>query len=317
MAARRSSRASTAVVPEARKTNTVPEARKANTVPEARKVNTAPSRPGSGRGGRVLRLGGVELSTPSNRRGQVGRRRHRFRSARRFIGTVLALTFLALVGFTGLMLITPSVANAPALTRALDLEHHAPYPGPPVPARFEAALVAAEDQRFYTEASLDPTPLARVLISHLSGGSGRSGSSIVQQLARILYLHQRSGLLADEEQVLLGIKLEFSYSHDRILQMYADALYFGHGYYGLESASCGYFGKPPGRLSWAQSAMLVALAQAPTANDPFSHRANARAGEAAVLGRLAATGRLTRAQVNAAYAQALHVLRPDARRPGC
>jgi membrane carboxypeptidase/penicillin-binding protein len=48
---------------------------------------------------------------------------------------------------------------------------------------------------------------------------------------------------ADAEQVLLGINLGFSYPEAEIVRMYADVIYFGHGYYGLAAASCGYFGK--------------------------------------------------------------------------
>jgi membrane peptidoglycan carboxypeptidase len=283
----------------------------------SRTTATVPLRPTPGRGGSALALGGVKLTTPGSRSNQARPGRRRLRRLRRFLGTVLALALLAVAGFTGLMLITPSVGNAPELTRALDLAHRAPYPGPPVPARFEAALVAAQDQRFSTEASLDPTAVARVLIGHLSGGSGQSGSTIVQQLARILYLHQRSGLVADEEQALLGIKLAYSYSRAQILRMYADVIYFGRGYYGLAAASCGYFTERPARLSWAQAATLVALAQAPVANDPLEHLANARAGEASVLGQLAATGKLTRAQAAAAYRQPLHLVHSPTERARC
>jgi len=268
---------------------------------------TAPPSPAPNRGGSALRLGGVALTAPGSRRGETRRRRHRFRRLRRLIGTALALALLAAIGFTALMLITPSVSNASALARALDRAHHAAYPGPPVPARFGAALVAAQDQRFYTEASLDPTAVARVLIGHLAGGSGQGGPTIVQQLAGILYLHQRSGLMADEERALLGIKLAYSYPRAKVLRMYADVVYLGHGYVGLAAASCGYFAERPGQLSWAQAATLAALAQAPVTDDPFAHYASARAGEEIVLGRLAATGRLTSAQAALAYAQPLRL----------
>lgn len=236
------------------------------------------------------------------------------------LGVVVALALLAVVGLAGLMLITPSVGNAPALVQALERAHRVADPGPPVPARFEAALVAAEDQRFYGEAGLSPMPIADVLIGHLAAGSGQSGRSepaqgvtIAQRLATILYLGTRSGLLADEEQVLLGMKLTYSYSRARILRMYADVVYFGRGYYGLAAASCGYFAERPAELSWGQAAMLVAVAQAPVADDPVAHRASARAGEATVLAQLAAAGKLTTAQETRAFDQPLDLARG---RPG-
>lgn len=235
---------------------------------------------------------------------------------------VVALALLAAAGLAGLMLITPSVGNAPALVQALDRAHRAD-PGP-VPARFEAVLVTAEDHRFYGEAGLSPVPIAGVLIGHLAGGSGQSGRSgpaqgatIAQRLAGILYLGTRSGLLADEEQVLLGMKLTYSYSRTQILRMYADVMYFGQGYYGLAAASCGYFAERPAELSWGQAAMLVAVAQAPVTDDPFARQAGARAGEAAVLAQLAAAGKLTSAQETRAFDQPLDLARGRPGRARC
>lgn len=283
---------------------------------------SAPPRPSPrpGRGGTALRLGGIEFATPNATRGRIRRRRHRFRRVRRFFGVLLALAALAAVGFIGLMQITPSVGNAPALVRALDRAHRATYPGPPVPARFAAALVAAVDRRFSSEGGLSPAPIAQVL----TGGSGQSGrgrlgqgSTIAQKLARILYLSTRSGLLADEEQVLLGLKLTYSYSPTQILRMYAEVIYFGRGYYGLTAASCGYFAEPPADLTWAQAAMLVAVAQAPVADDPFTHHADARAAEASVLAQLTATGKLTSAQQIRAFGKPLDLARGKHKHEHC
>jgi penicillin-binding protein 1A len=91
--------------------------------------------------------------------------------------------------------------------------------------------------------------------------------------------------------------------------MYEDVAYFGHNYYGLQAASCGYFGFRPARLSWPQAAMLAGLVQEPSLDDPLAHYANGRAREAHVLGRLAAVGKLTQAQASALYAAPLHLVR--------
>ena len=127
------------------------------------------------------------------------------------------------------------------------------------------------------------------------------------QLAKILYVPGRSGALAKSEQILLGVKLALSYPKSEILQMYSSVAYFGHGYYGLQAASCGYFAVAPAALTWPQAALLAGLAQAPTADDPLTHLSLARAREAHVLGRLAAMGKLTQAQAGAAYQRPLHL----------
>ena len=141
----------------------------------------------------------------------------------------------------------------------------------------------------------------------LMGKPDQGGATLYQQLAKILYVPGRSGLLGKAEQILLGVKLALSYPKTRILQMYSDVAYFGDGYYGLRAASCGYFGVAPAGLNWPQAALLAGLVQAPSAYDPFAHPALARAREAHVLGRLAATGTLTRAQAERAYRQPLHL----------
>jgi penicillin-binding protein 1A len=178
-----------------------------------------------------------------------------------------------------------------------------------------AALVATEDHRFYSEPGVDPVAVGRLILGRLDGGPDQGGSTLYQQLARMLYLPGRSGMLAEAEQVLLGIKLDLSYPKAQILQMYADVAYFGHGYYGLGAASCGYFAQPPAKLSWGQAAMLAGLVQAPTADDPLGHFANARARQAHVLIRLIATGRLTSGQTAQAYRRPPQLA--SGRAPGC
>jgi membrane peptidoglycan carboxypeptidase len=117
------------------------------------------------------------------------------------------------------------------------------------------------------------------------------------------------------EQIILGIKLDLSYSKAQIMRLYADIAYFGHGYYGLAGASCGYFGVTPAGLSWPQAALLAGLVQAPTADSPIAHYAVARSREAHVLGRLVATGTLTQAQAARAYRAPLHLVGGPAK--GC
>ena len=250
-----------------------------------------PGSPGSPGAGRVPRGGGRT------------RRRHRWLA--RTVTVVLGLVLLGALGLGGLLLVTPSVGDAPARTQQLDRLHHAAYPGPAVPGRFAASLVSTEDHRFYSEHGIDVFAVARLIAGRITGRPDQGGATLYQQLAKMLYTPGRSGIAVQAEQVGLGIKLDLAYPKPRILQMYADVAYFGHGYYGLGAASCGYFGVTPARLSWPQAAMLAGLVQAPSADDPIAHFAAARARQAHVLSRLAATGKLTQAQAASAYRQPL------------
>lgn len=235
------------------------------------------------------------------------RRRRRLRRTRRLLAVAVVLGLLGGIMFAGLLIVAPSVANAPALVLALEKAHHAVYPGQPVPERFAAALVATEDHRFYAEAGIDPFVIARMTADSVMGKPDQGGSTLYQQLAKMLYVPGRSGTLAKAEQMLLGVKLALSYPKAEILQMYSSVAYFGHGFYGLQAASCGYFAVAPAELTWPQAALLAGLVQAPTADDPLTHLTLARAGEAHMLDRLAAMGKLTQVQAGHAYQQSLHL----------
>ena len=81
---------------------------------------------------------------------------------RRAAWLVVALTALAICATAVLLLVTPSVGNAPAIARAQARSHHAPYPGPVVPARFADALISTEDHRFASEPGFDPLAVGRI-----------------------------------------------------------------------------------------------------------------------------------------------------------
>ena len=227
---------------------------------------------------------------------------------RRVLITVLTVALAGVLAFVALLLVTPSVGTAPSLAQAFDRAHGAAYPGPPVPSRFAAAIVSTEDHRFYSEPGFDPIAIGRVIAGRVTGQPDQGGATLYQQLAKMLYTPGRSGAGVQAEQIVLGIKLDLSYSKPQILRLYSDVAYFGHGYYGLAEASCGYFGVTPAGLSWAQAALLAGLVQAPTADNPVAHYTVARAREAHVLGRLAATGALTGARAARAYRAPLHLV---------
>jgi membrane peptidoglycan carboxypeptidase len=214
---------------------------------------------------------------------------------RRAIFTLCALIVLLIVSISVLLLATPSAGNAWSLARAEARAHHERFPGPPVPAKFATALIATEDHRFASEPGFDPFAFGRVVTSVVTG-KDQGGSTLYQQLGKLLYAKHKRGLTVQMYELALGIKLKFSYPREQILRMYSDVAYFGHGYYGVEQASCGYFGRRPGAMSWPQSAVLAGLVQAPSAYDPLEHPDLARSRESHVVGRLVATGVLSQRQ---------------------
>jgi membrane peptidoglycan carboxypeptidase len=219
----------------------------------------------------------------------------------------VVIVLLALV-LGGLFLITPSVSQAPALVQEQAVQHGISYPGVQPPARFTEALVATEDHRFYSTPGIDPFAVVRLIAGKLTGHPDQGGSTLEQQLAKNLYTEGRSGFTVETEQVTLAVKLDMSYSKPQILQMYAEVAYYGDNYYGLRSASCGYFGVEPAQLSWPEAAVLAGVVNAPTVDDPRTNPQNARTREVHVVGRLVAVGDLSPSQGTAVLAENLNLV---------
>jgi penicillin-binding protein 1A len=179
----------------------------------------------------------------------------------------------------------------------------------PLPVKLGRAVVAVEDEHFYSNALVnifDGVARAGLAALHTSGDPG--GSTIAQQLAKQLY-PAGSGLSGTLDQVGMGLKLSLSYSKPQILEMYLNAIYYGNGYWGYMAAARGYFGVSPSELTWSQAAMLAGLPQAPSAYDPVTHLALARQRQRQVLNQLVANHILTAAQSVAAYQAPLHLHR--------
>jgi membrane peptidoglycan carboxypeptidase len=152
---------------------------------------------------------------------------------------------------------------------------------------------------------VDPLALGRVTVNWILGHRDQGGSTIDQQLAKNLFTSGHSGFTRDIEQIVMAIKLNRTYSRAQILRLYAEIAYYGHGYYGLAAASCGYFGVPPARLTLVQAAMLAGAVNAPTYDDPLVYPVQARARLRHVIGRMAAVGYLTKTAERAALSAPL------------
>ena len=235
--------------------------------------------------------------SPAPGRLRLPRSRYLFRG-------VLALLLIPAAVLAGAEMVTPAVSGAPALVTAIDRAHgSAPVPAEPS-WRVSEAMVAAEDGTFYSNDGIDAAGLGRALWGWLTGVDG-GGSTITEQLAKVLYTNGRTGVPDRVAQVALALKLDGHYTKTAVLSMYLSAIYFGNGDYGVLAASEGYFGLSPDRLSWGQASLLAGLPQAPSLLDPLQHLALARQRQAYVLDRLVSSGVLTRARAAAAAAAPL------------
>jgi penicillin-binding protein 1A len=230
---------------------------------------------------------------PQARRPRPGRVRRYLKRAAISLAAVIAVLAVA----AGVLWVsTPSASEATKLAESLAKQRGTTYPGPDVPENFARPLIATEDHRFYSEPGVDLLAVGRVLQAKVTNGSDQGGATIEQQLAKMLYTPAQAGFNAEAKQVALAVKLNIAFSKQQILDLYAEVAYYGHGFYGLEQASCGYFGHQAKDLTVVQGAMLAGVVNAPSVDDPINDPANARARLEHVIARMVAVGYLTKAQ---------------------
>ncbi|WP_456323710.1 transglycosylase domain-containing protein [Hydrogenimonas sp.] len=160
-----------------------------------------------------------------------------------------------------------------------------------IPGRLIEALVAIEDTLFFEHYGVNPEAIFRALIKDIKARKMVEGAStLTQQLVKSTLLSREKKLERKIKEALLSIRLEQVLTKEEILERYLNAVFFGHGYYGIRTAASGYFHKDLDRLSLKEIAILVGLPKAPSAYDPTRHYANAMARANRVLERMKALG---------------------------
>lgn len=164
-----------------------------------------------------------------------------------------------------------------------------------------AAVLATEDRRFNSHFGIDMLGTARALLENLRAeGVVQGGSSITQQVARLLYLNNDRTIERKIQEAFIAIWLEATLTKDEILEIYLDRAYMGGGTFGIAAASELYFDKPVTEVTLAEAAMLAGLFQAPSRYAPHVNLPTARARANEVLTNLVEAGYLTEGQVVAA-----------------
>ena len=168
-----------------------------------------------------------------------------------------------------------------------------------IPPQLKQAVLAVEDAKFYEHSGLSVRAIGRAMVMNLlQRRRAQGGSTITQQLARALFLTPEKSLARKVKEALLAVEIEKRYPKDRILELYFNQVYFGHGAYGVEAAAQTYFKKSVGELTLAEAAMLAGLPNAPNRFSPLLDQARARRRRAHVLNRMTEEGLITRAQAD-------------------
>ena len=146
-----------------------------------------------------------------------------------------------------------------------------------VPKNFINALIAVEDQIFYTHKGINFQGIIRAFIVNIFAGYIKEGgSTLTQQLAKTLFTSRRRTYFRKFKEIWLALQIEKLYSKDEILEFYINEMYFGHNAYGIGAASWLYFDKPVIKLTLAESTLLAALPAAPNKYSPFRNPNMAR-----------------------------------------
>ena len=153
-----------------------------------------------------------------------------------------------------------------------------------IPDHVKNAFIAIEDRTFYENPGIDIWGILRAAFINLTSGRiVAGGSTISQQLIKNLFLTPERSFRRKFKEMILAVKLNQVYPKDKILEMYLNQIYLGHGAYGVESASQVYFGKDVWELDVCEAAVLAGLPKAPSRYDPYKNPEGALQRRNAVL----------------------------------
>lgn len=167
-----------------------------------------------------------------------------------------------------------------------------------IPKTYQEATILIEDKRFYSHQGIDIISIGRAIIKDISTLSlAEGGSTITQQVAKNLYLTQEKKFTRKVAEVFLATKLEKELSKEKILELYLNIIYYGDGYYGIQNASYGYFGKAPASLNLNEQTILVGLPNAPSVYQLSNNSNLTKKRQEIVIKTMADAGQLTDDQI--------------------
>jgi penicillin-binding protein 1A len=186
-----------------------------------------------------------------------------------------------------------------------------------MPQHLAQAVVAIEDRRFYQHRGVDLWGVFRAAWRNAQAGATREGgSTITQQLARLMFLSPERSLRRKIQEALLAIWLEHHLTKEEILLRYLNIAFFGAGAYGVDAAAQRYFDKKAKDLTLSEAAMLAGLVRAPSQLAPTRNMGGAKARAEMVLQTMVETGAITTQQADAARAQPVKLRTPPETPPG-
>ena len=177
-----------------------------------------------------------------------------------------------------------------------------------IPKYMKDAIIATEDPRFYQHGGIDYRGILRAALKDLvSVRLKQGGSTITQQLTKVVFLSPERKITRKIKEIILARRLEKELTKDEILELYLNKIYFGHGAYGVQMASRTYFGKNIWEINQAEAALLAGLPKSPMVYSPYSDVDLTKLRQMQVLKRMVEEGYLTEQQSLKIYNQPLNL----------
>lgn len=175
-----------------------------------------------------------------------------------------------------------------------------------IPYKFKVCIVQFEDRNFYKHVGVSATGVGRALWQNLSSGKRVSGgSTLTMQLVRLMRKNPPRTYSEKVYEMVLATRIEFRYSKEEILRKYASHAPFGNNVVGLDAASWRFFGRPASQLSWAESATLAVLPNAPGLIYPGKNHDLLKAKRDRLLKRLKTIGKISGSEYKMALLERL------------
>lgn len=180
-----------------------------------------------------------------------------------------------------------------------------------IPSDVVAAIVSIEDKKFYRHDGVDYRALLRAAKAMIENGRvTQGGSTITMQLARNTFISQERTWQRKVQEIFIAWNMEEKYTKDQILEFYLNNIYFGNGYYGIQSASRGYFNRGVEELSLSEVAFLCAIPNNPTLYDPLTNKENTIGRRDRILYNMETDGKISELDYANAIVEEIVLERP-------
>lgn len=192
-------------------------------------------------------------------------------------------------------IISAVYADNDQLAREFAAERRIQVPYEKIPEVLKQAIIATEDPRFFAHKGIDYRGILRALKEDffriiLRKSRLHGGSTITQQLARSLFLYPQQTVRRKLKEIFVAMEIERRYTKEKILELYCNQFYLGHGTWGVEAAAQLYFGKSVSDLTLPEAALIAGIFRGPAIYSPYNNAKVTLNRRNHVLNRMAEEG---------------------------